>query len=80
MIVGLRCFFGCCFSGLLYRVVASSARPAAVYYSSDLICLTDDWGNIKSLLSAGAGPESKGRDGWSPGTGGIGRAVDGSVK
>lgn len=67
VIVGLCCFFGCCFSGLLYWVAALSVGPAAVYYSSDLICLTDDWGDMKSLLSAGARPGSGGGDGGNRG-------------
>lgn len=34
------------FLGLLHRFEASSAGPAAVYYSPDLICLTDDWATL----------------------------------
>lgn len=40
---GIMLLFQLLFSGPLYRVVTSSVGPAAVYYSPDLICLTDDW-------------------------------------
>lgn len=47
-----------------WRAALSSAGPAALHYSSDLL---DRWlGNIKSLLSAGAGPGSGGGD-WGKG-------------
>jgi len=69
VIVGLCCFFGCCFSGLLYWVVASTHGTCccALQLWSDL---PDRWlGDIKSLLSAGAGPGSGGWDGWMEGGG-----------
>lgn len=47
-----------------WRAALSSVGPAALHYSSDLL---DRWlGNIKSLLSAGAGPGSGGGD-WGKG-------------
>ena len=53
------------FPRLLYWAVASSVGPAAVYYSSDLIWLTDDRATLKSLLSAGLGRGSGGGGGCS---------------
>lgn len=60
---GIIYLFFTVFLRLMDGAAASSVWPAAVYYSSDLICLTDDQTTLKSPLSAGGEPGRAGRSG-----------------